>query len=76
MESSDCETLNEWPQGNEKAPRKAFSLASGMLSFYFGQQNSEAETTSVAVGEVEAQLLPGFSEPQFETVGRPRDVYL
>ncbi|CEL61526.1 hypothetical protein RSOLAG1IB_10099 [Rhizoctonia solani AG-1 IB] len=72
MESSDCETLNEWPQGNEKAPRKAFSLASGMLSFYFGQQNSEAET-SVAVGEVEAQLLPGFSESQFETaVSGPR----
>ncbi|CAE6430092.1 unnamed protein product [Rhizoctonia solani] len=70
MEPRYSETLNEWPQCDEKAPRKAFSLASGMFSFFFDRQSHQIEPAEDLTREVESQLLPAFVEPQFETVAR------
>ncbi|CAE6464157.1 unnamed protein product [Rhizoctonia solani] len=70
MESRDSETLSEWPPSDEKAPRKAFSLAPDMLSVYFDHQGPRDEPASVTVEEVETRLLPDFSESHFETAAR------
>ncbi|CAE6421150.1 unnamed protein product [Rhizoctonia solani] len=70
MEPRYSETLNEWPQCDEKAPRKAFSLASDMFSFFFDRQSHQIEPTEDLTREVESQLLPAFVEPQFETAAR------
>ncbi|CUA70431.1 Receptor-type tyrosine-protein phosphatase eta [Rhizoctonia solani] len=67
MGSHYSETLNEWPPCDEKAPRKAFSLAPGMFSFFFDRQSHQSEPTEDVTREVENQLLPVFVEPQFET---------
>ncbi|CAE6531633.1 unnamed protein product [Rhizoctonia solani] len=70
MESRYSETLNGWSQSDEKAPRKAFSLASGMFSFCFDSQSHRIEPAEDLTGELENQLLPDFVESQFQTAAR------
>ncbi|CAE6465352.1 unnamed protein product [Rhizoctonia solani] len=65
MGSRYSETLNE-PQCDEKAPRKAFSLASSLFSF-FDHQSHQNEPAEDVTREVESQLLPTFVDSQFET---------